>query len=398
MPKLHGAWLVLLGLGAAGRARARASWEELVHEAANDAHSLVDDQVSLIDSVQRKIKNRRKNRAKTKATPKFEIVLGVVTNPRTPQTRLWIRNTYLRSAYYAKANVLARFVLGNRGLSAHDKTQLDKEQRENGDIEYVDASDFAVAGGIYSCIDKLFAWFRHAPVQYPGAKWYVKADDDSFVDLPRLAALLQPASGERNVYAGFLQYDSLILDEWKHCGWGDNPIAAVHGKQGCPSGRTFGPFPFVVGALTVMGRDLAYLFSSSTYIENLVDRGRATQGKSRHWDCGYSDVTLGYALASTNISGGVTLISLEDAFRDATYKKMDSNQYVVSHHLRSLDAFERAASGSTRKYTSALSHCAPWGEVHNISSQAHALKEALGFYRCCQSWRRCEIHQITEIG
>ena len=59
-------------------------------------------------------------------------------------------------------------------------------------MEHIDASDFAVRGGIFSCIDKLFAWFRHAPKAYPGAVFYGKADDDSLVHVPRLISMLSP--------------------------------------------------------------------------------------------------------------------------------------------------------------------------------------------------------------
>lgn len=71
--------------------------------------------------------------------------------------------------------------MGKRGLSPRDVQQLDDERRRVGkdDFAVVDASDFNEAGGIYSCIDKLFAWFRHAPVAYPGASFYAKADDSS---------------------------------------------------------------------------------------------------------------------------------------------------------------------------------------------------------------------------
>ena len=49
------------------------------------------------------------------------------------------------------------------------------------------------AGGIFSCIDKLFEWFPHAVRTYPGAAFYGKADDDSLVDVPRLVEMLRPA-------------------------------------------------------------------------------------------------------------------------------------------------------------------------------------------------------------
>ena len=85
-------------------------------------------------------------------------------------------------------------------------------------------------------------------------------------------------------------------------------MGAAHAhKHGCRSGA-YGPFPFVVGALTVMGADLASWMRSSASIAELVSEGRASQAGLRHWDCGYSDVTLGYALAKSNLS--VSLVSV----------------------------------------------------------------------------------------
>ena len=55
------------------------------------------------------------------------------------------------------------------------------------------ALHLAQAGGIFSCIDKLFEWFPHAVRTYPGAAFYGKADDDSLVDVPRLVEMLRPA-------------------------------------------------------------------------------------------------------------------------------------------------------------------------------------------------------------
>ena len=71
-----------------------------------------------------------------------------------------------------------------------------------------------------------------------------------------------------------------------------------------------------------MGADLAAWFSTSPHVERLVTQGRASQDKAAHWyacaalrvreessrcllvrrDCGFSDVTLGYALATANVT------------------------------------------------------------------------------------------------
>ena len=157
------------------------------------------------------------------------LVLGIISNPRTPHVRQWIRNTYVAAAGRASAEgtVLLRFVMGQRGLNEKDRQLLLAEGRAHGDIEHIDASDFAERGGIFSCIDKLFAWFPHAVRRFPGARFYGKADDDSYVDVRRLLRLVAPLAGVQHAYLGYVQYDSFIEDEWKHCGWSSGPVGAA---------------------------------------------------------------------------------------------------------------------------------------------------------------------------
>ena len=90
-----------------------------------------------------------------------------------------------------------------------------------------------------------------------------------------------------------------------------------------------------------MGADLAGWMRSSTSISGLVAAGRASQAEPRkHWDCGYSDVTLGYALARSNLS--VSLVSVRHAMRDLTYGAMAAKNFVVAHHLRTQKQFAQA--------------------------------------------------------
>ena len=59
--------------------------------------------------------------------------MGVVSNPRTPIVRRWIRRTYM-SAPAAKSDaVLLRFLAGKRGLTAADLRGMREEQRKHGE-------------------------------------------------------------------------------------------------------------------------------------------------------------------------------------------------------------------------------------------------------------------------
>ena len=102
----------------------------------------------------------------TSATPTRLLVLGIVSNPRTPHVRGWIRGTYLQRLPPPE-EALLRFVFGRRGLTPADLKAVRAERREHRDVELIDASDFGERGGIFSCIDKLFEWFPHAARVYP---------------------------------------------------------------------------------------------------------------------------------------------------------------------------------------------------------------------------------------
>ncbi len=379
------------------------------------------------------------------------VVLGVISNPRRPDVRGWIRAHTMPSPA-----LLHVFVIGKRGLSDGDRATLKKEARDHGDIERIDASDFDQAGGIFSCVDKLFAWFRHAPIAYPRARWYGKADDDSFVAVPQLVSMLSPLDHSRRSYVGYVQYDSFIVDQWKHCGWAATPTGAAWARQHhCPRNeRVYGPFPFVVGALTFMSSGLARWFERSGHVTDLVRAGRASQASSKHWDCGYSDVTLGYALATANLTArrdlsrdvrsprwaprfardfadasarrrrmisatsrliprqGVDLMSVRDAMADATYGAMNASRFVVSHHLRSREAFASAkakadAAGAWEWSAGPRRFCTQWAEqlpdgrahgdvVESGGRGGAAAETALRSYDCCDTWRVCDVRPAPQ--
>lgn len=96
------------------------------------------------------------------------LVLGFVTNPRTPQTRAWIREFVIAPATtvrrctsghlhcaagcprhwlhrahplsQARAPALIRFIVGKRGLSVHDREKLDEERKSLGQDDFAEAS------------------------------------------------------------------------------------------------------------------------------------------------------------------------------------------------------------------------------------------------------------------
>ncbi|KAL1523892.1 hypothetical protein AB1Y20_018811 [Prymnesium parvum] len=334
------------------------------------------------------------------------LVLGVVSNPRTPATRRWIRRTYLsQPAAWNRSEVVVRFLVGTRGLNAMDAMAMKGEASRHEDVEFIDASDFGDRGGIFSCIDKLFEWFPHAYRTYPGATFYGKADDDSYVAIGQLLATLRAVAHLPDVYLGYVQYDSFLLDEWKHCGWSAGPVGAIHGRRdGCvrqaslPSPRIAGPFPFVVGAITVMGASLAEWMDRAPFVKDFVRRGRASQLEKHHWDCGYSDVTLGYVLSRANRP--ISLVSVRGGMRDATYGAMKAQKFVVAHHLRTQASFHSVhiEALSQKLWAPQVSPCEAWHSVQARDESGsldgrntQALRTAMRGFDCCQEWTMCEL-------
>ena len=68
------------------------------------------------------------------------LVLGVISNQRTPDTRQWIRQTYMADASTLDG-VLLRFVIGKRGLNQGDRRRISAERRQYGDLELIAASE-----------------------------------------------------------------------------------------------------------------------------------------------------------------------------------------------------------------------------------------------------------------
>ena len=83
------------------------------------------------------------------------LVFGVVTNPRTPVVRDWIRSTYMTQPAALDKAVLLRFIVGRNGLTREDMRMMRAEDQMHIDVEFIAASDFGERGGIFSCIDKV---------------------------------------------------------------------------------------------------------------------------------------------------------------------------------------------------------------------------------------------------
>jgi len=110
---------------------------------------------------------------------------------------------------------------------------------------------------------------------------------------------------------------------------------------------------------------------------------------------------------------------VSDAMRDATYGAMDASRFVVSHHLRSQQMFEREAARAkaqpawspllgppdsppppphemtrddTHEMAPRVGECEAWPAVRAEAGGASAeLQAAMRTFECCQQWKLCRL-------
>ena len=100
-----------------------AATETLLGQIASTARQLVTSEASQLDSSLRTaVQTSGVPRPAAGGQPRRglaterQLVLGVISNQRTPKTREWIRGTYMGEAA-ALEGVLLRFVIGRHGLN-----------------------------------------------------------------------------------------------------------------------------------------------------------------------------------------------------------------------------------------------------------------------------------------
>ena len=280
------------------------------------------------------------------------LVLGLISAPSNDARRAWVRRA--TSPFAASHSVVIRFVLGARGLSASRCALVSREAAHHGDLDLLDALDDEAwwtakgsRGRGVGCIDKTFRWLSHALRRYPHARFLGKGDDDEFINVPNLAALLGameaaplPARhvGSLSMYAGWVQYSSYSPANFKMCGWSPSARAAVRlasspsCRKGAPARMAAGsasgghsavaraipgPFPFVAGALELFSSDLARQVFASPATQEFVARARgvAAGGAAApevRWMNNHEDPTVGYVVqeAAKQQRLNVTLVAL----------------------------------------------------------------------------------------
>ena len=234
----------------------------------------------------------------------LHLVLGVLSAPAHASRRAWMRN-YIQ--WPPRLRVAMRFVVGTRrrwqGCAAHaheatcrslpptDDDHNKEEAHAHGDMVLLDVEDGPRnrtdawhSHSLGSFPTKSLAWYAYALRTYPRALWFAKIDDDSWVSVPGVEALLQQLStlheaSEQFILAGWIQYASLLrtADEpTTVCGWSpvarDAAVGALHSDSNCHRSidtpsivELSGPYPFAAGPFELFSSALArHVFLSAS--------------------------------------------------------------------------------------------------------------------------------------
>ncbi|KAL1527607.1 hypothetical protein AB1Y20_008993 [Prymnesium parvum] len=201
------------------------------------------------------------------ATPAPFIALGIVSNcmwpppPKIQQQadrRKWIRATFLTYPNIGKS-MAAKFVVGMlrsnlKPLPRDLEAQLREEASSHTDMLLLEN----VPERKSPCL-KTMAWYRYAVHAFPGATFIAKTDDDAYVQTVKLEVNMRPFVGQRWVYIGSTLWGSFITNSFEPCARRLGPMMASSGmlEEKCKPRGAIGPYPYAVGMLQVLSRELA---------------------------------------------------------------------------------------------------------------------------------------------
>ena len=320
------------------------------------------------------------------------IVIGVLSSTHA------LRRSLLRRAAQGQASVAQRFLLG-----CPLSQETAREAQETGDVMALPVKDSCRATSA-AIVEKSFQWWTLAPTLFPRAAYIAKSDDDTFIHVSNLVALLRaPVLPMRQslVYGGWAQFSSFIPELNTHCGWSMGPEAALeHATSASPSPRgrpawskchvpntsLEGPYVYAAGAFELFSAALARLTFRSESTRALVARNAvkphmtaegyadgASEAESsnepatrvRHprwsrWDCTREDNFVGLAvlLATRAANASADFWSLAPLVRDVEDSNLrqlereaafKSTSFIAIHHVEADEGSLQAAARFERK-------------------------------------------------
>lgn len=205
------------------------------------------------------------------------------------------RRALLRELWYPEyrnigVTIRAEFVIGlltyqGDGHKPAIVQGLYEEHRAHSDMAFVNAREATrdpYRGDPKCTGEKLVAWFQQVVVVHREAKFFLKADWDTWVHTVRLEAhLRQPALLSGPAYFGNTLWCSYSVDDFQPCGYGFGPLQA-HGarKVECPplrrgGMRAVGPFPYAAGLFWGLSYDVVEWMAGSRLVVDFARNASA---------------------------------------------------------------------------------------------------------------------------
>ncbi|KAL1507261.1 hypothetical protein AB1Y20_008110 [Prymnesium parvum] len=222
------------------------------------------------------------------------LALGMTSAPHHHGSRDRVRATVLSAPCVLSGDVVFRFLVGFSACSP----PLD--WRKDDMLIMDDVLDGRGRGKQCSCLEKTYAWFRHAVWRWPLASFYGKTEDDAYVNLQQLLHDLnrkRVRDAPALLYGLLALYASPPLESYSAVGcflgemdaqaWALHPTRQFKPSlQFDPQCRTNAPAPFPTGPLAILSSGLARsLFVSCGHVrawfEQMRARNRAANGCSR---------------------------------------------------------------------------------------------------------------------
>lgn len=228
--------------------------------------------------------------ATTAAVP--YLAIGVISAPEYAARRDSLRASWLRWPVVGRGQpVRVLFVVRSAGAPDALECQLDVEQRRHDDIERVAVAwNESRLRGPVLC---LAAWLELATRRFSAAAFVAKMDDDAYLHVPDLVALLRTIESTPShaplTYVGPMSWFHWHPNIFERSGFGwyfseayktgafcRNATAAEErcGHAGC--GGCVGPFPFAAGFLVVLSTPLAEELAASPVLRRDLRALRAT--------------------------------------------------------------------------------------------------------------------------
>ena len=145
----------------------------------------------------------------TPVLPSVFLLIMVPMRPVSFSVRKLIRSTWY-SGYKDSPDIMLRFLVGTKNLSAVNMKLLNEEQSRHGDIVYCDLHESYKA--LTNKTIEMLKW-SHEHINFT---YLMKCDDDTFVYVDLLVSELRKRPKTTGLYYGRIEYNSPVLRDPKY--------------------------------------------------------------------------------------------------------------------------------------------------------------------------------------